>query len=269
MGNVAQNVEALEKVLGRIFPLHQHSTVQDEVGDSNTPICWVHYTAGSAPTDWTQLEVTGHELIFYHVQPVTNAYTEPQPYAHIKFGGDKPTSTITTRPGPGMFLVHYGTRIKVPQGFTKVWFCSADASYGWSIGIIGKPNIEIHETSNLPDKYSSDLGDMDYMTSAPTLGTDGVEIPEGSETLIINLCDKPTARLSKTVTAEVWFLNSFSGLWVHNPSDDFDSAGLGDASASHDVEVWQLPPYFSRVAVYRTNAAADWQASVAVAGSKY
>ena len=80
--------------------------------------------------------------------------------------------------------------------------------------------------------------------SPPTDMTDAAYIPPSARQLLIHFTDdNPTQRIQGTESAtfEVWFRGP-TGLWMHNPADDFTPTGRGAASASHDVEIYTIPP---------------------------
>jgi hypothetical protein len=159
--------------------------------------------------------------------------------------------------------------IDVPQGFSGLWFRSAQALYAWQLIVVRIPGVKV-EASRRGDMRCgvsastsaiNAASTLAYSDATPSSTTGGLAIVGGAESVTIQLADTTPARLSSTVTCEVWWLMP-TGLWAHNPSDDFDSAGRGDADASHDVEVYDAPPNASRIYLKRTNSATGWQGNV-------
>jgi hypothetical protein len=219
----------------------------------------VNYAPAAAPIVWTRIDSPGFELAFY--APVEDEGTrDPRALGYVRFGDSVTAGTSETAPGD--IRVRIGTRLKVPQGFRRFYFRSDLARYGWGISIVRLPNLEIIPQPQADAKIMRNIAELAYADAAPTLTTEGLALPAQVRRVAIHLVTSAgPARLAQTVTCEVWWLN-FNNVWCHNPADDFDAGGLGDADASHDVEVYDVQHGALSVYIRRTNSATGWSAYI-------
>lgn len=262
MANIEGNLIALRDALSQIFPMKERGRVQAKAGDGTTPLVRVVYAAGQAPVTWTQIDVEGYEINF-----VAPAYfygkRSCRSVGYLRLGqGASPDSSEA---GAGDIEVRTGTKIKVPQGFQRLYFRSASAGSPWAIEIVKVPNLEISNVKTADDlELVASTATLAYSANSPSAVTDGAALSINVKKVMVQLVTTTgPARLGVTVTAEVWWYNSNTGLWCHNGRDDFDSSGLGDADATHDVEIYEIPRGFTRVFIKVTNAATGWDARIA------
>lgn len=61
--------------------------------------------------------------------------------------------------------------------------------------------------------------------------------------------------VAEAVSIEVFW---YDGVWAHHPDDDFDAAGRGVPTTAHDVEAYEIPHNFTRMALVRTGDPVDY-----------
>jgi hypothetical protein len=140
------------------------------------------------------------------------------------------------------------------------------------------PTLRIFQTPTLPASvgYSPCPLTREIFSTNSDAPVTATVFPEGQDALAvaiapsathvtIHLLDnsaEPQQRIqgAESGTYEVWWLLA-SGLWCHNPADDFSAAERGVASASHDVEVYQVSGQVRAVYVRKTGGS-DFFASV-------
>lgn len=261
MANIEGNLAALRESLAQIFPMLEKGRVQTPAGDGAQPVQTVRYSSGSAPTSWTQIDVEGYEINF--VAPALFAgKRSSRSVGYVRLGQN--ASPNTSDIGAGDIEVRAGTKIKAPQGFRRFYFRSVSATSPWQIEIVKIPNLQIINEKTMDDlEMAGSTETVAYSDSSPSSASDGNALSQNVKKAIVQIVTTSgPARLGVTVTCELWWYNSATGLWCHNPRDDFDSAGLTDADATHDVEVFEIPRGFTRVFVKRTNSATGWDARV-------
>lgn len=82
--------------------------------------------------------------------------------------------------------------------------------------------------------------------NAPSSVTDGQRVFGSHLTIHWKANSSDMTRISTTKSFEVWWLTA-AGLWAHNDSDDFDVAGRGQVTSSHDAETYEIPQAAQRV----------------------
>lgn len=89
--------------------------------------------------------------------------------------------------------------------------------------------------------------------AAPSTNLQGCPVSHASNVVIHIVESAGSSRLvAETGSAEVWWQMQ-SGYWSHNDADDFDAAGRGTFSATHDVESYVVPRGAVRVFVRGTS----------------
>jgi hypothetical protein len=258
MANIQGNRVALEDVFNGRVPQHDSHLSQERLGETRPPVYVRDFAAGS---DWALIEGEGFEVLFLAGDVVQQQGGLP---AYVRFGEQGPAGP-TDADTTGAVPVLAGTCIPAPQGFRKIWF-KASADVPWKVVVCRLPHMHIeygpYAFAPPPTKFLSNdlidgtvLGHLPY--TDPALMTDGLVIPARAKsmTMTLYLVDRTgsvvTRRLaSETGPLEVWWIpfNAPPGyvdaFWAHNAkADDWSSAALGDASASHDIERYACEGY--------------------------
>ncbi len=95
----------------------------------------------------------------------------------------------------------------------------------------------------------------------PTTSADGINIPSGYNYMTVHVHDNASATRivgAETADIELWFHNPRTGIWTHNPADDFDAVGRGSADGTHDCEVFHIPNSFNRVYFNKSSGNTLW-----------
>ncbi len=175
-----------------------------------------------------------------------------------------------TSPPPGTVLLMPGDVIRFPQPVSRVKVLPSgiinftDKNLAF-LDILGYGDAnETRWPSGRPllRAYLSDPGPLTSVRTLRVTGTSFVTplsntaVPAGridavpavarqltphTKTVAIQICKADGTRLtSETENVEVWWRLA-SGLWSHNPDDDFiDATGRGRATATHDVECYEI-----------------------------
>ncbi len=90
--------------------------------------------------------------------------------------------------------------------------------------------------------------------NAPTNVDDGYPCFGSHLTIAWKANATDLTRISTSESFDIWWLLA-DGIWHHHEDDDFDAAGRGVVSATHDVEVYEIPQGAMRVAIDDTSTA--------------
>lgn len=246
--------QEIEKLLNRYVIKRNESELQKTIGKGQvgTPIYTRRFAAGSAVT-WQKMQTRAYEVLILAGDDQQQLGTAP---AYIRFGVDGPSST--TAIGADAMPVTPGTKIRIPQGVEDVWFLAPSPSVAWRLTFIQAPEVAIDY-----GPYGAKLAEqvlstsiVTMMASAPTLITDGEEVPDRATRAFIHFAVLDTgiySRVAASFDAQTYWMPEQTApqLWAHNSADDFITGQLGQVGVDHDCEVMEIGALY-RLAIVTT-----------------
>lgn len=196
MGDYRVNKTALDDTLRGMHPYVEERLVQEPVTRTANPFYAMRYAVGTV--GWQRIECTGYELLVLAGDEVQQLGSEP---AYVRFGTGGPSSTSLTTNTEGAIPVIPGTRIKVPQGFSEVWFLPS-AAVSWRLVIVKKPHVNIdygpygwelpgvrpQSVQTIDDHVNTD--DHKLPVVEPSTATDGVALPARCKDVILRFYER-------------------------------------------------------------------------------